>query len=167
MENKMKKLIIIGIFNSALVFASSEAQQPVNHFVKKGCIKPSLAIAVNKKNQDQLLIRINGESRLMIDHINKLKADFAAGNENSFRFTHLFMYKNGEFILTGFIEEITDDDLAEIKNYNYLYHNSYAYLDTKNQIPRYKRLGAILIGTKDRLLLQDLIARFGEWDTIV
>ena len=65
--------------------------------------------------------------------------------------------KNEEgFVKQGDILNITEEDLADISNENYVYCNYYAMEKTRLSQKTYVPVGAIILGTKDEKAKEEL-----------
>ncbi len=73
-----------------------------------------------------------------------------------FSVTSVIRYKNGNFYLKGDILNLTDEDINDIKNNNFVYANYYTMTKTRLSRGTYQEIGAIIVGSSDESLKHSL-----------
>lgn len=111
-------------------------------------------------------VEINGKKQSLIQHV--LHATQAERCQTSFSTTAVIRYENNKLIRIGDLSDISQDDLSHIAQGNCLYKPYFATEKTRLSRRLYEDIGAIVVGTKNKKLLNELptlalICSMREW----
>ncbi len=96
------------------------------------------------------VIEINGVKGNILEHITKSFINI----KNPSSTIDVFIYYEGNFCLIGDILYLNTIDIDEIKKGNFCYIPFYTFKKTRLSRGEYIRIGAIVIGTKDKTIIE-------------
>lgn len=103
--------------------------------------------------KDNPKIAFYGEIKYLLDYIHDCQFQ---PNYHKFGTTSVIRFANNVFTKQGDILDLTENDLSDVRNGNWVYTSYYASEKTRLSCGRHERIGAVILGTTDKNTAYDL-----------